>query len=152
HAVCPRYGTGAGRKIRGNVRQSLHRGLRGAGPESRAKAARHGARGRAHSAPRFTRVCIVKTLVILLFLPGLLLSQISTADTKQRQKMVRDLAKDGDQAIPKIAPYVRDPDLGVRIESVKSLDAIGGPKTVDLLVQAARDNDPEMQVRATDGL
>ena len=29
---------------------------------------------------------------------------------------------------------------------------IGGPKTVDALVEAARDNDPEMQIRATDGL
>ena len=49
-------------------------------------------------------------------------------------------------------PYVADADLTVRLEAVKALDEIGGPKTVDLLVRAARDNDPEMQIRATDGL
>ena len=40
----------------------------------------------------------------------------------------------------------------MRLEAVKALDDIGGPKTVDPLIQATRDNDPEMQIRATDGL
>ncbi len=65
---------------------------------------------------------------------------------------MRDLAKQGQEAIPKIAPYLADQDLSVRIEAVKALVEIGGPRTVDPLVQAARDNDPEMQIRATDGL
>lgn len=73
-------------------------------------------------------------------------------DTKQRVRAARDLAKQGEQAIPKLAPYVADTDLSVRLEAVKSLNEIGGPKTVDLLVQAAGDKDPEMQIRATDGL
>jgi HEAT repeat protein len=65
---------------------------------------------------------------------------------------VRELAKQGDDAIPKLAPYVGDPDLNVRLEAVKALVEIGGPKTLDPLVRAARDNDPEVQIRATDGL
>ncbi len=73
-------------------------------------------------------------------------------DTKQRVRAVRDLASQGPDAVPKIAPYVRDIDISVRLEAVKALDDIGGPKTVDALVEAARDNDPEMQIRATDGL
>src|SRR5262249_37662831 len=73
-------------------------------------------------------------------------------DTKQRAKAVRDQARLGQDAIPKIAPFVADPDLSVRTEAVKALVELGGPKTVDALVQAARDNDPEIQVRATDGL
>jgi HEAT repeat protein len=73
-------------------------------------------------------------------------------DTKQRARAVHDLAKSGQEAIPKIAPFVGDPDLSVRIEAVKALVEVGGPRTVDALVRAARDNDPEIQIRATDGL
>ena len=74
------------------------------------------------------------------------------ADTKQRAKAVHDLGKQGQEAIPKIAPYVSDPDLSVRIEAVKALVEVGGPRTLDALVKAAGDNDPEIQIRATDGL
>jgi HEAT repeat protein len=78
--------------------------------------------------------------------------QPAQGDTKQRVRAVRDMAGKGQDAIPTIAPYLRDIDLSVRLEAVKALDDIGGPKTVDALVEAARDNDPEMQIRATDGL
>jgi HEAT repeat protein len=73
-------------------------------------------------------------------------------DTKQRARAARDLAKSGQDGVPSLQRYVTDTDLGVRLEAVKALDEIGGPKTVDALVVAARDNDPEMQIRATDGL
>ena len=73
-------------------------------------------------------------------------------DTKQRVKNVREMAKQGPDAIPRIAPYVKDPDLSVRIEAVKALVEIGGPKTLDPLIGATSDNDPEIQIRATDGL
>ena len=62
------------------------------------------------------------------------------------------MASQGQDAIPKIAPYLVDVDTSVRLEAVKALDDIGGPKTVDALVEAARDNDPEIQIRAADGL
>jgi HEAT repeat protein len=62
------------------------------------------------------------------------------------------MAGQGQDAVPKIAPYLKDIDLSVRLEAVKALDNIGGPKTVDALVEAARDNDPEIQIRAADGL
>src|SRR5258708_14464493 len=42
--------------------------------------------------------------------------------------------------------------LKVRNEAVKVLVEIGGPKTVDPLVGGLSENDPEMQIRATDGL
>ena len=71
---------------------------------------------------------------------------------RQRTRAVRDMASQGDEAIPQIARYVQDPDVDVRLEAVKALDNIGGPKTVDPLVIAARDNDPEIQIRAADGL
>jgi HEAT repeat protein len=73
-------------------------------------------------------------------------------DPKERVKAIRDLAKSGSEAIARIQPYLNDPDLEVRIEAVKAIDDIGGPRSVDPLIQAARDNDPEVQIRATDGL
>ena len=78
--------------------------------------------------------------------------QPAQGDTKQRVRAVRDMAAKGQDAIPDIAGYLRDIDITVRLEAVKALDEIGGPKTVSALVEAARDNDPEMQIRATDGL
>jgi HEAT repeat protein len=93
----------------------------------------------------------VKTL-LLFSLSLFAFAQSSQLDTKQRLRAVHDLSHQGFDAIPKIAPYVSDPDLGVRIEAVKALVDIGGPKTVDPLVRATADPDPEIEIRATDGL
>jgi len=73
-------------------------------------------------------------------------------DVKQRARAAHDLGKQGEDAIPKLLPYVSDPDITVRLETVKSLDEIGGPKTVDPLVRLVNDPDPEIDIRATDGL
>jgi len=73
-------------------------------------------------------------------------------DTKARIRAIRDAGRQGEDGIPAITPYLSDVDLSVRLEAVKALDEIGGPKTVDALVRATRDNDPEIQIRATDGL
>jgi HEAT repeat protein len=43
-------------------------------------------------------------------------------------RAVRDLAKQGDDSIAKLAPYVGDPDTSVRVEAVKALVEIGGPR------------------------
>lgn len=92
----------------------------------------------------------MKTLLFL-SISALAFSQ-SQLDTKQRLRAVHDLAHQGFDAVPKLAPYVGDPDLGVRIEAVKALVDIGGPKTIDPLVKACADPDPEIEIRATDGL
>ncbi len=76
----------------------------------------------------------------------------NTGDARQRARAVRSMAAQGQEAIARITPYLRDVDTSVRLEAVKALDEIGGPKTVDALVEAARDNDPEIQIRAADGL
>jgi HEAT repeat protein len=73
-------------------------------------------------------------------------------DARQRAKNVRELGKQGDDAIPKIAAYLGDPDVNVRVEATKALVDMGGPKTLDGLIRAAGDNDPEVQIRATDGI
>ncbi len=104
----------------------------------------------------------MKRLTLFLVFPLLTLAQSSAskpdqpqqtqADARQRARAVRDLASKGNDAIPQIARYLQDQDTDVRLEAVKALDNIGGPKTVDALVVAARDNDPEIQIRAADGL
>jgi HEAT repeat protein len=93
----------------------------------------------------------VKQILFFLLLPGIVLAQ-DQGDARQRARAARELAKQGADGIPKLLPYIADVDLSVRLETVKALDDIGGPKTLDALVQMTRDNDPEIQIRATDGL
>ncbi len=77
--------------------------------------------------------------------------QYSTA--KERSKYVKELGKTGgSESIPKIAPYLSDPELDVRLEAVKAIVDIGTESSLDPLVKATHDNDPEIQIRATDGL
>jgi HEAT repeat protein len=75
-----------------------------------------------------------------------------SSDSKQRIRTARELSKKGSEAIPKLQPMLSDPDLGVRIEAVKAIVEIDGPASVAPLVQATRDTDAEVQIRATDGL
>lgn len=93
----------------------------------------------------------MKPTIFVLLAAAVAFSQ-SQGDTKQRARAAHDLGKQGELGIAKLTPYVTDTDVSVRVEAVKSLDDIGGPKTVDLLVQASHDTDPEIQIRATDGL
>jgi HEAT repeat protein len=74
-------------------------------------------------------------------------------DVKARAKAVRELGKSaGSEAIPRIEPYLSDPDVGVRRDAVKAIVDIGTQRSLDPLVKATADNDPEIQIRATDGL
>ena len=98
--------------------------------------------------PNFTFILAVAAVAAL----TTCLAQSADSDPKQRVRAVRELGKQNDDAIPKLVPYLSDPDTNVRVEAVKALVEIGGPKTVDGLVRASGDNDPEVQIRATDGL
>ncbi len=75
-----------------------------------------------------------------------------TSDPKQRVRTARDLAKQGAVAIPKLQAMLSDPVADVRIEAVKSIVEVDTAASLDPLIQATRDNDPEVQIRATDGL
>jgi len=94
----------------------------------------------------------VKRALTFVIFAALACAQPDTQDTKQRAKAARELGKQGEDAIPKLLPYVNDVDLSVRIEAVKALDEIGGPKTLEPLVKLCADADPEIEIRATDGL
>ena len=86
----------------------------------------------------------------LLLAAGLFLN--AQDDPKQRVKAVHELGKGGSEALPKLGPYLSDPVLEVRVEAVKAIAEIGTQRSLDLLIKATADNDPEIQIRATDGL
>lgn len=86
--------------------------------------------------------------VILLTLLGL---AVAAADDV-RPKDVRETAKQGSNAIPKLQEFLKNSDPNVRIEAVKAITEIGTQRSLDPLILATQDNDPEVQIRATDGL
>jgi HEAT repeat protein len=85
-------------------------------------------------------------LVLLLASAALLAAQ------DVRPKDVREIAKAGSSAIPQLQELLKNPDAGVRVEAVRQITEIGTAASLDALVLATRDNDPEVQIRATDGL
>ncbi len=90
-------------------------------------------------------------LAALAFLP-LLAQDSSTGDAKARIKAAKEYGKQGSVAIPKLVPMLSDPELSVRIEAVKAIVEAGSQYSLDALIQASKDNDAEIQIRATDGL
>ncbi len=81
-----------------------------------------------------------------------LLLSIAAAGFAQTPKDVRQTAKQGPNAIPTVAQYLNSGDADTRLEAVRQLINLGGPQTIDPLIRATRDSDPEIQIRATDGL
>src|ERR1700682_6065127 len=69
-----------------------------------------------------------------------------------RPKDIRNLAKQGSSALPRLQDLLRNPDLDSRIEAVKAITEIGTQGSLAPLVQATADNDPEVQIHGTDGL
>ena len=80
----------------------------------------------------------------------LLLACISPFVFAQTLKDVRAAAKDGNAS--KLAGYLEARSLDTRLETVKQLIALGGKDSIDPLIKATHDADPEMQIRAVDGL
>jgi HEAT repeat protein len=90
----------------------------------------------------------------LSFLAGavLLASILASAQETLRSKDVRNLAKQGSSALPRLQELLRNPDLDIRLEAVKAITDVGTQGSLAPLIQATADNDPEVQIRATDGL
>ena len=69
-----------------------------------------------------------------------------------RPKDVKEIGKGGTSAIPHLQELLKDPSRDVRLEVVRQLTEIGTQHSLDPLIQATADNDPEVQMRAADGL
>jgi HEAT repeat protein len=84
--------------------------------------------------------------VLLLFCVAILPAQ------DVRPKDVREIGKGGSGALPRLVELLKDPSTDVRIEAVKQIAEIGTLRSLDPLILATHDNEPEVQMRATDGL
>ncbi len=69
-----------------------------------------------------------------------------------RPKDVREIGKAGTSALPRLRDLLKDQNPEIRLEAVKQIVDIGTQHSLDPLIQATQDNDPEIQIRATDGL
>jgi len=69
-----------------------------------------------------------------------------------RPKDVRDIARAGSSAIPKLQELLSNPSPDVRAEAVRQITEIGPPHSLDPLIQASRDGDPVVRMLAADGL
>jgi HEAT repeat protein len=93
----------------------------------------------------------------LIVLAGLLCAaafaqDLKSTDPKERAKAARELGKSGSEAIAQLAPLLKDPVGDVRVEAVRAIVNIGTQHSLEPLATATRDNEPEVQLRATDGL
>jgi HEAT repeat protein len=61
-------------------------------------------------------------------------------------KDVRGIAKGRPAAIPRLQELLQNPRGDVRLQVVKQLTEIGTERSLDPLIQAARDNDPQVQI------
>ncbi len=95
----------------------------------------------------------IRTILALLVAVAVLPAQDAAAgDPRERKRAARAAARQGAEGIPALAALIKDPVLEVRIEAVKALVEVGTIASLDPLVEATRDNDPEVQIRAVDGL
>lgn len=77
---------------------------------------------------------------------------VPDGDAKQKIRAIKDFSRQGSTGIPSISGYLRDESVDVRREAVKAIVGVGGISTLDPLVAASHDNDPEIQERAVDGM
>lgn len=74
------------------------------------------------------------------------------AQQQIKPKDVREIGKAGASALPRLTQLLSDPSKDVRVEAVRQITQIGPPGSLDPLIQATHDNDPDVQIAATDGL
>ena len=70
----------------------------------------------------------------------------------QSPKEVRKVAKQGPSALPELQRFLLNDDVKVRAEAVRGMIEIGGQRAIDPLIEATRDNDPQVQILAVNGL
>lgn len=68
------------------------------------------------------------------------------------QKSIKELGKGGAAALPQLAPYLSDPDEGVREDALRAVVEIGGTGSLPLLQNSLQDGSTKLQMLATDGL
>ncbi len=88
-----------------------------------------------------------------LTLTSLLFAHTEAGDNaKGRIVRIRELGKRDWRALPALAQYLADPNSEIRIEAVKAIVRIDTEHSLDALVEATRDRDENVQIRAVDGI
>ncbi len=72
--------------------------------------------------------------------------------TKERIVRIRELGKRDWNVLPALAQYLSDPNPEIRVEAIKAIVRIDTEHSLDMLVQATRDRDENVQIRAVDGI
>ena len=93
----------------------------------------------------------VRTVALFLTLAAVPAAPVA-GQQAARPKDVREAAKAGSSAIPRLTQYLKDPSVDVRAEAVKQIVEIGPPRSLEPLVLATHDSDSQIQILATDGL
>jgi HEAT repeat protein len=70
----------------------------------------------------------------------------------ERILQIRRLGKTDSQAIPELAKSLSDPNPDIRLEAVRAIVKIGSERSLDPLVEATHDNDPDVEILATNGI
>ncbi len=91
----------------------------------------------------------MRAFSVLLF-PFVILLPLVAQDVKPKD--VRDVAKGGASSIPTLQGYLKGRPPEVRAEAVKQLTEIGTAASLDPLMLATQDDDPQIQILATDGM
>lgn len=99
----------------------------------------------------FFNAARISAIGVLLSLCGYAQSD-QGASANEKILKIRELGKRDNRAIPALAIYLSDPDSGIRLEAVKAIVRIDTEHSIDPLVQAAHDKDPEIEILAADGL
>lgn len=85
--------------------------------------------------------------------PNPLLDQLKSSNADQRAKAASELGKKGEaSAVPALIAALNDPSAKVRRQVVVALAEIRGGESLDGLITASRDTDPQVRVVAVDAL
>ncbi len=85
--------------------------------------------------------------------PNPLIEQLKSPNADQRAKAASELGKKGESsAVPALTVALNDPSAKVRREVVVALAEIRGGESLDGLITASRDTDPQVRVVAVDAL
>jgi HEAT repeat protein len=95
-------------------------------------------------------MCSYRAAFLVLVSAALLAAVLPAQDV--RPKDVREIGKGGSAALPRLQELLQNPSTGVRVEAVKQITEIGTVRSLDPLIAATRDNQPEVQIVAADGL
>lgn len=104
---------------------------------------------------RLCCMCLLAPLLVSRALPAgnaYSMQDETNYSTKDRINRIRQLGKSNPEAIPQLAAYVSSPDRDIRIEAVKAIVRLDTERSLTPLIKATSDSDPEIQIRATDGI